>query len=150
MRRSDDKRRLVADVRNLRRVEHDVARILAETDRPVEAYEATLEAIGRPLGWRLGAVWELGSLDGRLHCVRIWHAERRDEEFEALSEELTLEPGEGLPGRVVMDGSPVWMVDAPADVNFPRAAAARRRGLHAGFAVPGPGARGRGGGVGVF
>src|SRR4051812_24328658 len=119
MRRSDDKRRLVADVRNLRRVEHDVARILAETDRPVEAYEATLEAIGRPLGWRLGAVWELGSLTGRLHCVRIWHAERRDEEFEALSEDLALEPGEGRPGRVVMDGSPVWMVDAPADVNFP-------------------------------
>jgi hypothetical protein len=56
MKRPDAKRRLVADVRILRRVEHDVARILAETERPVEAYEATLEAIGRPLGWRLGAV----------------------------------------------------------------------------------------------
>jgi PAS domain S-box-containing protein len=142
MKRSDEKRRLVADVRNLRRVEHDVARILAETERPVEAYEATLEAIGRPLGWRLGAVWELDSLDGRLHCVRVWHAERRDEEFEALSEKLALEPGEGLPGRVVMSGSPVWMVDAPEDVNFPRAEAARRSGLHAGFAFPVLGPRG--------
>ena len=47
---------LVADVRILRRVEHDVARILAETERPVEAYEATLEAIGRPLGRRLTAI----------------------------------------------------------------------------------------------
>jgi hypothetical protein len=47
---------LVADVRILRRVEHDVARILAETERPVEADEATLEAIGRPLGWRLPAI----------------------------------------------------------------------------------------------
>jgi PAS domain S-box-containing protein len=35
-----------------------------------------------------------------------------------------------------MSGSPVWMVDAPEDVNFPRAAAARRSGLHAGFAFP--------------
>jgi PAS domain S-box-containing protein len=142
MRRSDEQRRLVADVRALRRVEHDVARILAETERPVEAYEATLEAIGRPLGWRLGAVWELDSLDGRLQCVRIWHAEKRHEEFAALSEELALEPGEGLPGRVVMSGSPVWMVDAPEDVNFPRAAAARRSGLHAGFAFPVRGPRG--------
>src|SRR5215207_3215881 len=142
MKRSDETRRLVADVRNLRRVEHDVARILAETERPVEAYEATLEAIGRPLGWRLGAVWEVDSLDGRLHCVRICHAETRDAQFDALSEELALEPGEGLPGRVVMSGRPVWMVDAPEDVNFPRAEAARRSGLHAGFAFPVRGPRG--------
>jgi PAS domain S-box-containing protein len=142
MRRSREKRRLVADVRNLRRVEHDVARILAETERPVEAYEATLEAIGRALGWRLGAVWELDAVDGRLHCVLVWHAERRDQEFEALSERLALEPGEGLPGRVVMSGSPVWMVDAPEDGNFPRAEAARRSGLHAGFAFPVRGPRG--------
>jgi PAS domain S-box-containing protein len=142
MKRSDEQRPPVGDVRNLRRVEHDVARILAETERPVEAYEATLEAIGRPLGWRLGAVWELDSLDRRLRCVRIWHAERRDEEFEALSEKLALEPGEGLPGRVLMSGAPVWMMDAPEDVNFPRAEAARRSGLHAGFAFPVRGPRG--------
>jgi PAS domain S-box-containing protein len=142
MKRSGEKRRLVADVRNLRRVEHDVARILAETERPVEAYEATLEAIGRALGWRLGAVWELGAVDGRLHCVRVWHAERRDHEFEALSARLVLEPGAGLPGRVVMSGSPIWMVDAPDDGNFPRAEAARRSGLHAGFAFPVRGPRG--------
>ena len=123
-------------------MEHDVARILAETERPVEAYEATLEAIGRPLGWRLGAVWELDAVDGRLHCVLVWHAERRDHEFEALSERLALEPGEGLPGRVVRSGSPIWMVDAPDDGNFPRAKAARRSGLHAGFAFPVRGPRG--------
>jgi hypothetical protein len=46
----------LSPIRILRRVEHDVARILAETERPVEAYEATLEAIGRPLGWRLPAI----------------------------------------------------------------------------------------------
>jgi PAS domain S-box-containing protein len=135
MKRSNE-RRLIADGRTLRRVEHAVARILAETERPVEAYEATLEAIGRALGWRLGAVWELDSRDGRLRCVRTWHAEKRDDEFEALSEKLALEPGEGLPGRVLMSGAPVWMVDAPNDVNFPRANAARRSGLHAGFAFP--------------
>src|SRR4051794_8188736 len=142
MRRSGEKRRLVADVRHLRRVEHDVARILAQTEQPVEAYEATLEVIGRPLGWRLGAVWELNAVDGRLHCVLVWHAERRAQEFEALSERLALEPGEGLPGRVVTSGSPIWMVDAPEDGNFPRAEAARRSGLHAGFAFPVRGPRG--------
>jgi hypothetical protein len=57
----------VAHPGELRRVEHAVARILAETERPVEVYEAALEAIGRPLGWQLGAVWELDPADRRLH-----------------------------------------------------------------------------------
>jgi PAS domain S-box-containing protein len=46
-----------------------------------------------------------------------------------------------------MSGAPAWMVDAPADVNFPRAKAARRSGLHAGFAFP---VRGRRAVVGIM
>ena len=87
-------------------------------------------------------MWELDASAGGLRCVRVWHAEVRDDEFEALSERLTLRPGQGLPGRVLESGAPVWMVDAPEDVNFPRAEAARRSGLHAGFAFPLPGPRG--------
>jgi PAS domain S-box-containing protein len=132
----------VADARNLRRVEHAVARILAETERPVEVYEAALEAIGRPIGWQLGAVWELDPQDGCLHCVRTWRAGEAADEFQALSEALALAPGEGLPGRVLESGEPAWLVDAPADANFPRAAAARRDGLHAGFGYPLRSARG--------
>jgi PAS domain S-box-containing protein len=132
----------VADARTLRRVEHAVARILAETERPVEVYEAALEAIGRPIGWQLGAVWELDPQDGCLHCVRTWRAGEPADEFQALSEALALAPGEGLPGRVLASGKPAWLVDAPADANFPRAAAARRDGLHAGFGYPLRSARG--------
>ena len=33
-------------------------------------------------------------------------------------------------------GAPAWIVDAPADANFPRAYAARRSGLHAAFGFP--------------
>jgi PAS domain S-box-containing protein len=126
----------VAHLGDLRRVEHAVARILAEREGPVEVYEAALEAIGRPLGWQLGAVWELDPAVGRLHCVRTWHPGARAQEFRALSEALALGPGEGLPGRVLESGEPVWMLDAPADANFPRADAARRSGLHAGFGFP--------------
>jgi PAS domain-containing protein len=39
-------------------------------------------------------------------------------------------------------GEPAWMVDAPEDANFPRAAVARRAGLHAGFGFPLRSARG--------
>ena len=125
----------IVDSGELQRVEHAVARILAETDTPVEVYAAVLDAIGSALGWELGAVWEVGP-DGRLRCVRTWHAGDGAPEFEALSERIVLERGEGLPGKVLAAGEPMWLVDAPEDANFPRASAARRGGLHAAFAFP--------------
>jgi PAS domain S-box-containing protein len=127
---------LIADLRDLRRVEHAVARILAETEGPVEAYEAILAAIGETIGWRLGAVWEVDPADGKMRCVRMWRSGPPAEEFERLSAELALGPGEGLPGRVLAAEQPAWMQDAPEGGNFPRAGAARRAGLHAAFAFP--------------
>lgn len=129
-------RRHSARTRDLQTLEHAVAQILAQTDRPVEVYEATLRAIGRALGWELGAVWELDPHDGCLQCVRTWHGGGRTAAFEALSERLVLAPGEGLPGRVLASGEPVWIADVPGDPNFPRAAAARRSGLHAALGFP--------------
>jgi PAS domain S-box-containing protein len=126
----------LADSQKLQHVEHAVAQILAETDRPVEVYAAVLEAIGGSLGWAFGAVWEVGPDDERLRCVRSWHAGEGAPAFEALSERIALDPGEGLPGRVLISGEPAWIVDAPEDTNFPRAAAARRSGLHAAFGFP--------------
>jgi PAS domain S-box-containing protein len=127
---------LVADSGDLQRVEHAVALILAEKDRPVEVYAGVLEAIGGTLGWELGAVWEVGAADRRLRCVCTWHAGEGAPEFEALSERIVLGSGEGLPGQVLETGEPTWITDAPEDANFPRAAAARRSGLHAAFGFP--------------
>src|SRR5215210_2147285 len=125
-----------ADARDLQSLEHTVARILAETERPVEVYEAVLRAVGGSLGWELGAVWEAGATDGALRCVSTWHDGEGAPEFEALSERITLASGEGLPGQVHASAEPIWMVDAPTDANFPRAEAARRSGLHAAFGFP--------------
>ena len=125
-----------ADAGNIQRVEYAVARILAERDRPVEVYQAVLQVVGGSLGWELGAVWEVVPGDGLLHCICTWHAGGGFPEFEALSEHITLAPGEGLPGRVVESGDPAWLVDAPTDPGFPRAASARRCGLHAAFGFP--------------
>src|SRR4051794_10864764 len=88
------------EARELQQVEHEVALILAQTEAPVEVYAAMLEAIGRCLGWALGAVWELDPRTRRLHCVRTWRAGGQSTEFEALSEQIEMALGEGLPGRV--------------------------------------------------
>jgi PAS domain S-box-containing protein len=121
---------------NLQRVEHSVARILAERDQPVEVYEAVLEVVGRSLGWELGAVWETGHSDALLRCICTWHAGEGAPEFQALNERIALLPGEGLPGQVFESGEPLWMMDAPEERNFPRADIARRAGLHAAFGFP--------------
>src|SRR5262245_43432890 len=100
---------------DLERIQHEVARILAETESPVEVYAAVLETIGIELGWELGAVWEADSGGAHLRCVTTWRAGVDGAEFEALSEELVLRPGEGLPGRVFSLDEPLWVADAPTD-----------------------------------
>ena len=81
-------------------------------------------SIGSSLGWELGAVWEAGPGDERLRCVRTWHAGEGAPEFEALSERITLAPGEGLPGRVLESGEPVVDRRRPGGRELP---AGRRR-----------------------
>jgi PAS domain S-box-containing protein len=127
---------MIADRLDLQRVEHAVARILADEEQPLAAYAAVLQAIGSSLGWELGSVWEVDPDDGRLRCVRTWHSGTGAKEFEALSERLVLSLDEGLPGRVASTGEPAWINEVPEDANFPRADAARRSGLHAAFAFP--------------
>src|SRR5262245_34708108 len=95
---SDGVERMIADRLDLERVEHAVARILAETEAPVEVYERVLSTIGGSLGWELGAVWEVDLEDGRLRCAKTWHTGEGAREFQALSERMVLGPGEGLPG----------------------------------------------------
>ena len=58
------------------------------------------------------------------------------DDFAATSRDTTLALGEGLPGRVWQSGAAAWIPDVLADDNFPRAAAARRAGLHAAFCFP--------------
>ena len=73
---SETNRGPVADARDLGRVEHAVARIVAETEQPVEVYDATLKAIGdAPTGASGQRGKRFDPRDGRLRCMRTWHDE---------------------------------------------------------------------------
>jgi PAS domain S-box-containing protein len=128
----------------LPRTEHRVARSLADTLDPDEALARALEAIGEGLGWRLGAAWEPRAARAHeLTLVETWCAPGVDDAaFVELSRSITLGRGEGLPGRVWETGEPAWIPNVQDDRNFPRAAAARRAGLRAGFCFPLRSARG--------
>ena len=120
----------------LSRIELAVARTLAETPDAEETYNRVLAEIGTALNWELGAVWEVSASDD-LRCVAVWEASPQDSlEFRSLSERMTLDSGEGLPGRVWATGKAAWIVDVVADANFPRAQAAARAGFRAAFCFP--------------
>jgi hypothetical protein len=79
----------------------------------------------------------------RLPGQPIWQASAEDTvEFGALTELMTFNRGEGLPGRVWATGKPAWIVDVAADPNSPRAHAAATVGLRAAFCLPNRSPRG--------
>jgi PAS domain S-box-containing protein len=114
-----------------------VARTLAQGVDAAATYDAVLAAIGTALGWEVGAVWEIDAEENGLRCVALWHEPGANaHDFVALTRELTLMPGMGLPGRVWASGEPAWVGAVVHDQNFPRARAARSVGLNAAFAFP--------------
>ena len=112
--------------------EHAVARVLAESFDVGTAYPRLLAAIGESLGWDVGALWTAGA-GGELRCVETWQG---PSPFEQTSRGVSLELGEGLPGRVWASGEPAWIADVSADPNFPRGPSAVQAGLRTAFCFP--------------
>jgi PAS domain S-box-containing protein len=117
--------------------EYVAARALAESASLAEAAPRVLQAMCEALRWDYGALWNVDSGANALRCVEAWHLPSVSvPEFEAASRSTVFTRGVGLPGRVWASGEPAWIPDVVGDANFPRAAIARREGLHAAFALP--------------
>jgi len=89
------------------------------------------------LDWEHGALWSVDAGADLLRCVHSWHLPAVSlPEFDHASRQTAFARGVGLPGRVWASGEPAWIPDVVADTNFPRAAIARKEGLHGAFALP--------------
>jgi len=96
-----------------------------------------LRTICSNLEWDAGGLWGVDRASGLLRCLGVWSRPGLDaEEFLEMTRTFTFAKGVGLPGRVWAGGQPAWIPDVVRDSNFPRAAVARRVGLHAGFGFP--------------
>ena len=119
------------------RILYETARVLAESPTLVEAVPPMLRAVCEGLGWQYGALWEVDRARNVLQCVGMWQpASLSFDEFAAVCQNTTFEPGVGLPGRVWASRQPAWIPDVTRDTNFPRGPIARKVGLHAAFGVP--------------
>ena len=74
--------------------------------------------------------------DGRLRCVRTWHAGERRDEFEALSERADARAGRGAPGPGARERRAGLARRRAGRRELPARDGGRRSGLHAGFGFP--------------
>lgn len=116
---------------------HQLTQTLAEARTLDEAAGRLLEAVGEPLEWDVGALWQLDPQRGVLRALEAWRRpEVNTPRFEAATRELAFGPGQGMPGRVWATREAMWIPDVATDGAFVRAACAAAEGLHTGVAFP--------------
>ena len=118
-------------------LQYAVTQILSQSRDLIESAQDILQAACDSLDWEVGVLWKLDAGAGALRCVNLRHATSTvTTAFDRLTQELVLEKGEGLPGRIWASGKPVWIENVVEDPNFPRARVAALEGLHGAFGFP--------------
>jgi PAS domain S-box-containing protein len=125
---------------------HRAATAINEAPDVTAAIERTLDAIGTATGWPLGDALLLSD-DGSLRPSSAWRIAdpERFGWFADWMRPTTLGSGEGLAGRVVASGRPVWVTDLLLTTDFLRSAVPPARPLRGYVGVPimvGPSVRG--------
>jgi signal transduction histidine kinase len=87
-----------------------------------DALSRVISCVCAHTGWPVGHVYLSDPAVG-LAPTAIWHIDHPDrfETFRRVTEVTPLAFGEGLGGRVLASGEPVWLPDVTVDTNFPRA-----------------------------
>jgi GAF domain-containing protein len=102
------------------------------------ALQVAVDAVCARSGWPIGHVYLLSRDGETLVSSGVWHLDdpERFAGFKRITESMTFKGGEGVAGRVLESGKAVWISDAKADKDFPRAHAAEGAGINAAFAFP--------------
>ncbi|MGU3538015.1 response regulator [Methylobacterium sp. A54F] len=104
-----------------------------------DALQFCLDRVAAHTGWPLGHAYAVAEDGSRsLLSTGLWHCDEpeRFARFRAVTAEMPLAAGVGLPGRVLISGEPAWVLDPAPEPGQPRAAAAAADGIRAAFAFP--------------
>ena len=121
------------------RLLHQVTVAAYEADTFAQALQAGIDQVCAFTGWPVGHVYVVaGDGSKELTPTSIWHLDRPDEfkSFVRITSQTRLAVGAGLPGRVVANKQPAWIMDVTTDENFPRAKAAANLGVKGAFGFP--------------
>ncbi|MEC4815565.1 MAG: adenylate/guanylate cyclase domain-containing protein [Scytonema sp. PMC 1069.18] len=127
--------------------QYAITRILSEAQSVKQAIPQILQAMCECLGWDLGELWTANeyiaptvvqnSINSVLRCVETWSNRTVfAREFKAIAWKTTYTPGIGLPGRIWLSRSPMWISDVVQDTEFERSQPAAEAGLHSVFGFP--------------
>ena len=118
---------------------NEIAGAAHEAESVNQAYQIFLNKVCDHMGWPLGHIYIPDEDNPDLLIPsKIWYAKNKEHSrtFIEFTENYRFVRGEGLPGRVLKNGSPAWVIDVTQDDNFPRAAVAHLCGIKAGIAFP--------------
>lgn len=118
-------------------VQHQLSEILVGATSLETVAPALLRFLVEGLEWDLAELWLVNGQAEALYLLDSWHKFNVPlAHFDSVTDGLTFEWGQGLPGQVWAAGRPVWMSDVTEDKSFVRAISARFDGLHGAFGFP--------------
>ncbi len=103
------------------------------------AIQIALDEICAYTSWPIGHAYLVTEEPSHpLVSSALWHLDDAEQfaGFRQMTENLRFRRGEGLPGRVLESGGPVWLGDFTQEDNLPRTSLAREIGLRGAFAIP--------------
>jgi signal transduction histidine kinase len=96
----------------LLRLEHAVARQLAEADDAEVALKSVLRALCEAEAWEYGRYWRVDEAAGVLRFAASWSEPGSAiAAYMTVSEDTVFRPGAGMVGRVWESGRPMWVSD---------------------------------------
>ena len=119
------------------RLEHTLARCLAEADDPTAALARIMREICECEDWDLGRYFRLDEAAGVMRYDGYWGREGADvERIVAASLDHSLRLGEGLVGTTWQTGEPIWCPDALSDERVKHVPNAHAVAMSAVFVFP--------------
>jgi adenylate cyclase len=131
----------------LQNLQYAITIVLSEAQSLKQAMPQILQGICESLGWDLGELWtaneyistsmQTSRINPVLRCVESWSSRTvAVREFQAITWQSTYTDNVGLPGKIWVTRSPIWIRDVALDCNCQRKEAAAKAGLHGAFGFP--------------
>lgn len=119
-----------------RNLQYDVAQLLAKSTSLSEAALRVLEQVCGTMGWRTGEFWSVQRDSNLLNLLCAWPLEDTPSLWGELTKKQTMEMGSGIPGRVAVSRTQVFIANVTTDDKCERRELSEKLGMRSAFAFP--------------